>query len=136
MSLRSRMGVSAMLVSGILPALAAADFVGLEVDIKNGIEACQPAGGFELNLVLCNFYAVFDHPGDKISNTGNPASVTTTDPNGYFQHLFGGDTAPQCALFEMFPDLACDSFVTIGRKCADDPGGAPASRRKQVQSRA
>ena len=102
---------------------ARADFVRLEVDIKNDIEACQPAGGFDLNLVVCNFYAVFDHPGDKITNTGDPASVTTTDPNGYFQHVFGGDKAPQCALFELYPDLACDSFVTIGRKCSDDPGG-------------
>ena len=65
MSLRSRMGACAMLVSGILPALAAADFVRLEVDIKDGIEACKPAGGFDLNLVVCNFYVVFDHPGDN-----------------------------------------------------------------------
>ena len=82
---------------------AAADFLGMEVDTKDEIKACTPAGGLGLDLMVCNFYAAFDNRGDRLSNIGNPAVVTTTDPNGYFQHMFGQDIAPNCALFLFFP---------------------------------
>ena len=103
---------------------ARADFVGVVSEIRTDADTMSLCGE-GLGLAVCNFYAAFDHPGDKLLNIGNPATVTTTDPNGYFQHAMGGDTASQCALFEfpLFSDLGCDSFVTIGRRCSDDPGG-------------
>ncbi len=48
------------------------------------------------------------------------ADITTSDPDGFFQHLFGnGSTSPICSLIPAFPDLTQDSYVTIGLECSD-----------------
>ncbi len=102
---------------------AAADYVGLvhvtkvDPDIVN---LCNNADGdfVPSPLRVCNVLAQFDDPTDRLLSVGN-ADVSTSDALGYFHHPFGGNTSPACILFQVFPDLICDSFVTIGVKCND-----------------
>ncbi|MCZ6654945.1 MAG: hypothetical protein O7D91_18200, partial [Planctomycetota bacterium] len=106
---------------------ALADYIGLvhvtkaDDDIVN---LCNNANGdFVLEpLDVCNVLAQFDNPVDRLLNTGN-ADITAS--NGlYFQHSFNSTViAPTCFFIENFPDLICDSFVTIGYKCGPDPVG-------------
>ena len=53
---------------------------------------------------------------------GPPLAVS--NGQAYYQDTFGGTTAPDCALFAVFPTLACDTFVTIGRKCSNNVPGS------------
>ena len=68
-------------------------------------------------LSVCAIYATFDLPEDRLINIYN-ADITATDPEGFFQHPLGFTpySAP-CGLIPSFPDLVCDSFVTIGVEC-------------------
>ncbi|MCH8309957.1 MAG: DNA polymerase I [Chloroflexi bacterium] len=46
-----------------------------------------------------------------------PSWVTGAPGAQFYHHIVGGDTPFFCALLPVFPDLICDSFVTIGEKC-------------------
>ncbi len=97
---------------------ACGGFVGLEVVSKP-----NPFG-----LLVCNVFAVFDRPGQDLflSAAGTPNDVVNIQVIGgaFYQHQFGGDTAPLALLVGEFPSLAFDSFVTIGVKSVG-PGGQP-----------
>ena len=96
-----------------LASPAYADYVGLEVVIGSD-EICQDPPA---NLEVCNIYAVFDNPADRLMGIGD-VNISTTDPAGFFQHSWGGDTAPGCSLIPLFPDVVCDSYVTMNVNCA------------------
>jgi len=98
--------------------------VVLEVINNVGPPVCQDTSDDHINapLAVCNIYAKLLDPTDNLLNTGF-AIATTTDPGGFFQHSSSGDTAPACDDFEETPSLECDSFVTIGRECSDNPAG-------------
>lgn len=68
-------------------------------------------------LVACTVYARFSDPDDQLlAVLGTPASplgVTVTGGT-LFQHPLGSDLEPIQALVAVFPDLAWDTFVTIG----------------------
>ncbi len=102
---------------------ARADYFGLEVLERSDLTICRdqtdPAIPYKLDV--CEVHVVFDDPGDRLISTAL-CDVSTTDPNGFFQHTFGGDTAPACNLLPVFPTLVCDSFVTLGLEC--DTGGS------------
>lgn len=71
-------------------------------------------------------YAQFDgqFPGDRVVAVGGtmefPMSIQATDGGILYQHPVGGDTAPNAALVFAFPDLACDTFVTIGSEAGSE----------------
>jgi hypothetical protein len=105
----------------ILTGSSDAGFVGLTATAKPN----------QFGLLVVNVYAEFDNPGidqmGKVSGTpGNPLSITVVGGSFYNQPTFGGDLAPNSALFGLFPSLEFDTFVTIGVK-ATGPLGQPAN---------
>jgi hypothetical protein len=106
-------GVSAPLIAS---APSDAGFVGISWTKKPNA----------YNLMVVNVYAEFDNPGadhmQAVAGTPlNPMDITVIG-GSFYNHAFGGDQAPQAALVAAFPDLAFDSFYTIGRKVIDPPG--------------
>lgn len=66
-----------------------------------------------LGLSVCTVYVEFSHLDDILLGVGF-SDIITNDPAGFFQHQSGSDTAPSQGLVDLFPDLAYDSFVTMG----------------------
>ena len=78
-------------------------------------------------LFVTNLYVRFSEADDRLLNIGF-ASINTQNGSNFFQHAFGGNFAPNPALIALFPSLAFDTFVTIGRKVndgTDTSGGDP-----------
>ena len=100
-------GVGAPLIA---TGAASADFLGINVVSKTN----------EFGLLVCNVYAQFSNPGDlMIAVAGTPEFPMVVQVLGggtFYNHLFGGNTAPSTALINAFPSIAFDSFVTIGAK--------------------
>jgi uncharacterized protein (TIGR03382 family) len=68
-----------------------------------------------------NIYACFDDATDRaLSVTG--ASLSPLGGHQFYQNAFGSATEPSPALVAVFPDLAFDTFVTIGLKLQGPPG--------------
>ncbi len=112
----------------LLTASASADYVGVttvnKVDPDIDFLCNEGNGDFVPGpLTVCNVFAGFDNPEDRLLLVGD-ADITAS--NGlYFQHPFGsgGGPSPRCAFIPAFPDLICDSFITIGIKCGPSPPG-------------
>ncbi len=111
----------------LITTSASADFVGVTTVHKDDPDTdalCTQAGGefVFFPLTVCNVYAAFDVGADRLLNIGNADLQVWSggNPGVFYQHLFGGDTSTSCFIPGAFPDLICDSFVTIGNKC--DPG--------------
>ncbi len=84
-----------------------ADPVGLVV--KNVTTFSSPPGTW-----TCKVYVQFDDPSDRLLSVAL-SNIRTNDPSGFYQHPQGlSDTAPPQFLVDLYPDLAYDSFVTIG----------------------
>lgn len=92
------------------------DGVALQIDT---VATNGPGGASTYQL-----YAVLDNPGDCLSavvGEGTEATwITSSAP--FFQHPLGGVTPTSIIpeLFTLFPDLAYDSWVTIGLHQAPD----------------
>ena len=98
---------------------ARADYFGLEVVERSDLEICKeddPNLPFKLNI--CEVFVVLDQPTDRLISMAF-TNVSTTDPQGFFQHTLGGNTAPPCAFISLYPTLVCDSFVSLGVDCFD-----------------
>ena len=109
---------------------ASADFVGVTTVIKDDPDTeflCTEANGVNVPgpLTVCNVYAVFDDPDNVLLSVGNAdlQVFNGANPDVFFQHPFNfnGSTSPDCDFIPVFPDLICDSFVTIGFKCGPPP---------------
>ncbi|MCH8970141.1 MAG: hypothetical protein IIA66_13615, partial [Planctomycetes bacterium] len=120
-----------ILCTGCLSLMAAdsalADYVGLVHVTKSDedtVNLCNNANGDDVPepLDVCNVLAQFTNPVDRLLSVGN-GDITAS--NGlYFQHMFNPAViAPTCTFVGLFPDLICDTFVTIGYKCGPDPAG-------------
>ncbi len=100
-------GVAAPLIA---TTTASAGFVGITVNYKAN----------EFGLVVTNVYAEFDRPGEDymqaVAGTANAPLLIQVINGTFYNHPFGGNTAPSTALVAAFPSLAYDSFVTIGAK--------------------
>ena len=109
-------GVSAPL---ILTGTSHGGFLGIKAVGKD-----NPFG-----LLVCNVYAIFDRPGEDhmLAVAGTPNTPLQVDVFGgvFYNHPFGGNTAPSDFLVQQFPSLAYDSFVTIGVKSVGAPNGQP-----------
>ena len=97
-----------------LPAVSLADYFGLEVIDRSDLTICkdQTDPDIPFKLSVCEIHVVFDDPADRLISVAF-SNVSTTDPAGFYQHTFGGDTAPGCNLLTAIPTLVCDSFVTL-----------------------
>ncbi len=109
-------GLSAPL---ILTSSPDAGFVGLKVVSKPSINP---------NRLICNIYAQFDRPGeDRLNIVGGtvlyPLQIDVISGK-FFNPAAGGDLAPSPQQIADNPNLAEDSFVTIGVKVYNptDPG--------------
>ncbi len=101
------------------------DFVGVEAEIRTDLPICQdPDSPFVGEpLTVCGVYAVFDDPADRLLSVVNNG-IETTDADGFYQHPFNFTPfSPACAAIPSFPDLVCDSFITIGLECGPFPPG-------------
>ncbi len=106
----------------ILAGTADAGFVGIEVIQKPAVIEGQAA-------LVCNVFATFDRPGQDLFNAvfgrgSGPLEIHVIGGT-FYQHQFGGDTAPNAALIPFFPSLAFDTFVTVGVKQVGSAPGVP-----------
>ncbi len=95
----------------ILTTGASAAFLGIKVVSKPN----------SFGLIVCAVYAEFDRPGQDamhaVAGTNNAPLLIQVEGGGtFYNHAFGGNTAPNAALIVAFPSLAFDTFVTIGAK--------------------
>ena len=99
---------------------AQAEYLGIVVSRED-----TPFGG-----TLTRVYAVFDRPGQDamiaVAGTPNTPLSIQLSSGTFFQSPVGNDLPPFDALFDAFPMLAYDSFVTIGVKSVGPPNGQPA----------
>ena len=112
-------GLLVFIVTIALAAPAGADYVGLEVVIGSDPiceDQSQPEIPFDLEV--CTVFAVFSNPADRLMGIGD-VNISTTDSAGFFQHPQGGNTSPNCGLPPLFPDIVCDSYVTMSVDCND-----------------
>ena len=103
----------------ILTGSATAGFLGIETVSKPN----------DFGIFTVNVYAVFDRPGEDLmiavaGTPFNPLDISVVDGT-FFQHAAGTDRAPLGTLIDVFPDLAYDTFVTIGVKQVGPGGGNP-----------
>ena len=90
-----------------LAGSTSADPVGLVVE--NVTTLLSPPGKW-----VCRVYVQFDDPGDRLLNVAF-SDISTNAPSGFYQHPEAiNDAAPPQFLVDLYPDLAYDSFVTIG----------------------
>jgi len=103
---------------------AQANGVEFEIhQIHNGVNTGLPAG-----YITYRCYVTFDNPEDvmggiyAVPGETNPFSVTT-DCDFYNNELCGlTGQQTTCILIPQFPDMEWDSYLTIGKACANDPG--------------
>ncbi len=110
---------------------ASADYVGVTTVNKDDPDTAflctQGNGDFVPGpLTVCNVYAVFDDPADRLLSVAyaDLQVYNGANPDVFFHHPFGnGVFSPSCTFVGFFPDLICDTFGTIGYKCGPDPPG-------------
>ncbi len=102
----------------ILTGSVQAGFVGISAVSKPN----------EFGLLVVNVYAEFDRPGEDFMSAvfGTVLHPMLIEVIGgtFYNHVFGTDRAPLTALIALFPEVAFDSFVTIGVK-AVGPNSQP-----------
>ena len=99
--------ISAAAVGSLLATgTASADFIGFEIDeVENGM-----AG-----LTTYRIYAAIDAGGEVDAVYGDDVSaLSIQSTHGFYQHGFGSYATPDAGLWDFFPSLEFDSFVTIG----------------------
>lgn len=98
-----------------------AAFTGVTTEVKDS----------DFGNLVANIYVSFDSPTDQlvaVAGTPNhPMSINTNGGGPFYQNAFGSDLAPNPALIPVFPSLAEDTFVTIGKKTSigDQTGLTP-----------
>ena len=131
--MRTRVSLSMLCVSLFAPS-ASADFVGVVVERNTDADTtnlCTNANGPNVlvPLTVCSVSIAFDEVGDKLLSVGfaDLQVFNGRMPDVFYHHPFSvpsfPSSAPLCAWIPVFPDLICDSFVTIGYACGPDPVG-------------
>lgn len=98
---------------GLLVVGARADLVGLTAIERDFAD--EP--GWLAQWRVIDVRATFDDADDVLLSVGAPSGgglLATTDPAGFRNAAFGTDGPPPEELLEPFPNLAWDTFVTIG----------------------
>jgi len=121
-----------MLCVSLFAPSALADFVGVVVSRNTDADTthlCTNANGplVPVPLTVCSVSIAFDEVGDKLLSVGftDLQVFNGRTPDVFYQNAGSSTdgTAPSCALLDVFPDLICDSFITIGYQCTPDPFG-------------
>jgi len=106
-------GVSAPLIA---TASAPAGFLGITAVSKPN----------EFGLITVNVYANFDRPGEDfmqaVAGTELAPMLIQVQDGVFYNHVLGTDVAPLTALIAVFPEVAFDTFVTIGVKAVGANG--------------
>ncbi len=105
---------------------ASADFVGVTTVIKDDPDTeflcTQGNGDFVPGpLTVCNVFAIFSDPADRLFSVGTTdlQVFDGANPDVLYHHPFNfSPTAPSCLAIPAFPDLICDTYVTIGLECS------------------
>jgi hypothetical protein len=124
----------------ILSSAANAAFTGLSISsASHVIGAADPGAGLFAGQTISTYqvYAVFNNAGDALTSVfgndsaapinGTPMTIetrnsTNTGAGGnFFNNAFGGNSAPNPALFAVSPSLQWDTYLTIGV----EPGTTP-----------
>ncbi len=98
--------------------------VVLEAQMAN-LPICQDTSqdNIDVPLDVCKVYVHLTSIDHLLLSVGD-SEITTTDPNGFYQNPFNAAViAPTCSFVDLFPDLICDSFITIGLECGPEPAG-------------
>jgi len=115
----------------ISASAAQAAFVGIEFVEGNSVAAA--AGGAGAGAITFQLFAVFDGAGDGAINTvlsTGFSNINTVGGGTFFNVPTGGggaDTPPSNFFAGIVPDLAFDTWGTIGANRSDDPGGSGVS---------
>lgn len=112
-------------VASLIGSVAVADFQGISWELidANGLSGTLP-GSFPVQGLTWRIYADVDD-GDQVDMVyGDGVSGLQVEVvNGvFYQHIFGGNTSSSIPadIIGLYPSLAYDSFVTIGRLDATD----------------
>lgn len=116
--------------AAMVAGTASAAFLGIDIREDKNFDG---VANLPADLRVFNIYASFDNNEfqDAVLSVGQPDAQTGFGINQadgkhadatLYQNALGGNTAPPSAFVPAFPDLAFDTFVTIGFK--DDMGGA------------
>jgi MYXO-CTERM domain-containing protein len=100
------LSLTASVSSLILAGAVSADFQGLSYDVSSNDQGTTVQVYVEVEA------------GDQVNAVyGDADNILHIHSNGgsFYQNAFGGNTPPNPALIAVFPSLANDSFVTIGR---------------------
>ena len=116
----------------LITTSASADFVGVTTVNKDDPSTnllCTQGNGEHVPgpLTVCNVFAAFDDPDDVLVGVGNAdlQAYNGANPDVFYQHPFDFNVvAPSCIFVMFFPDLICDSFITIGLECGPRPAGS------------
>ena len=109
----------------MVATLASADFIGVVAVTKDDPDTdfqCAQGNGASVPgpLTVCNVYAMFDDPGDRLLSVGNAELqvFNGANPAVFFQHPFNFPThsAPGTAI-PAFPALICATFHSIRYIC-------------------
>ncbi len=111
-------GLSAPLIA---TTVANSAFVGFKVVQKLDPNTGLAPTFYGNPIFVCNVYAEFDNAGNDymtlVAGTPNTPLEITVLGGGTFHNVFGGgNTPPTTMAVNMNPDLAYDSFYTIGLK--------------------
>ena len=118
--------VGLLVLGTVLPLCAVlhsarADFVGFESEWRTDVPICSDTSNNDIDepLDVCTVFAVFDNPGDVLLNiaTADIQAYYGEQPDLFYQHTFGADWPRPCVFLDFFPDLVCDSYVTVGVHC-------------------
>ncbi|MFZ4785298.1 MAG: hypothetical protein ACOYLH_07450, partial [Flavobacteriales bacterium] len=85
--------------------------------------------GYPTGHTTYRIYANTVSANDRIASIVgfNEAPLALNVPDGIWNHVEPSGVTPEdhnCALYSIFPALQYDSYVTIGRVCSSDAGGA------------
>ena len=100
--------LSIFAVGSLIATTAMADYTGLSQ------EAVNNGDGTWTSRIFANFDAETDELDAVFGDALNDLHITST--NGFYQNDFGGPTSADISpgLYEHFPSLVLDSWVTIG----------------------
>ncbi|MCZ6653136.1 MAG: hypothetical protein O7D91_08920 [Planctomycetota bacterium] len=129
MCIRASRSVACIL---LITTSASAEFVGVTIVTKDDPDTeflCTQGNGKYVPgpLTVCNAYAAFDDPADRLLSVGfaDLQVYNGAKPDVFFHHPLNATvTSPTCFFVEFVaPDLICDTFITVGYKCAPAPAG-------------
>ncbi len=108
-----------VLAAGVLLAITAHASAHLE-GVYAEYLTFEGVPGWQDNYVTMDLFVIFSEPTDELISVESPLMTTIgqprwwADPRGFVNVDLGTDGPPPASMLPTFPELAYDSFVTIG----------------------